>query len=429
VGVGEVNHTAEPHGQRCRLRHNEGVSKVICIHPRFAGLTSHHFNESSALLHEFDRRGTEFLLLINIHADSQTVDRLHARAVLDDPTFRLEWTFEERSRRFLEMLHAQVDNDVNANDCVLITVSTQLEAHALTQWLQDLPRDRKPWIVILIISDRWNRYGREEYDRQIAEFHKLNAAISSLAPGDANRLIFFTLTDLLAQELEGLLGTKVDIVPMPIEYGDRGLYASPKRHWHLRRVALLGGTRREKGSHLVPDIVRACRPHVRVEFLVHLTNNNLTAEEAGKLAHLDRERHVTVIREPMSLPEYNRALNSADVALFPYEIIPYRKRTSGVFAEAVAYGKPVVVPRGTWMEEQIAAGRAAGTIFEDLRPDSIARALACCLENLKLLQKSAQTMSVEWRKNYDIRVFVDLMEEQIALRSPAPAESTGFMEQ
>src|ERR1700674_3224317 len=211
--------------------------KVICIHPRFAGLTSHHFNESHGFVQEFHRRGGEILLFIKRNASSQIAAQLNARAVLDDPTFRMEWSFNERSDRFLAMLHAQVDSDLNANDVVLLTVSTQLEAHALTRWLQELPLDEKPWIVILTQSDRWNRSGREEYERQIAEFRILNAAISGLATIDAQRLIFCAPTDPLAAELSVLLGAKVYVVPIPLPYGDPGLYSSPKSNPHLPRVA------------------------------------------------------------------------------------------------------------------------------------------------------------------------------------------------
>jgi hypothetical protein len=391
--------------------------KVICIHPRFAGLTSHHFNESHGYMEEFIRRGKEFLLLINMHASAQITAELHARAVLEDPTFRMEWSFEERSRRFLDMLHAQVDADLNANDWVMLTVSTQLEAHALTLWLQELPRDKKPWIVILFLSDRWNRSGREEYERQIAEFRILKAAISSLVPEDAQRLIFCTLTNLLAKELSDLLGTKVDVAPIPLPYGDPGLHSLAEPNPHPPRVAVLGGTRREKGSYLLPDIVRTCRSQVQVEFLVHLANNSLTAEEAQTLARIAEEPQVMVICEPMSLHQYYVALNSADLGLFPYEVIPYRKRTSGVFAETVAYGKPVVATRGTWMAEQIEAGHAAGTIFEDLQPDSIVLAIARCVADLKSLQQSARARSIEWRKKSGISAFVDFIEKQIAKRA------------
>jgi hypothetical protein len=401
---------------RIRNRTGSVLTKIICIHPRLGGFTSHHYNEAFGFMKEFERRATEFLLLINAHAPAQIITDLHARAVLEDPTFRMEWSFDERSQRFLDMLHEQVDADLNANDCVLITVSTQLEAHALTRWLQELPRNKKPWIVIFFVSDRWNRSGRDEYQRQIAEFHKLNAVISNLVPEDASRLIFGTVTDQLAAELSSLLGTMVEVPPFPIEYGDPSLNDAEKRSVDLPRVAVLGGARREKGSYLLPGIIQATRLLVRAEFLVHLTNNTLTNEEFEVLSHIMEEPSVTVIDRPMTLAEYTHALKSTDIALFPYEIIPYRKRISGVFAEAVAYGKPVIAPHGTWMAEQIQAGRAAGIIFEDLQADSIAQAIAECIKNLKPLQEDAEALSLEWRTGNCLRAFVDFMEEEISIR-------------
>jgi len=156
---------------------------------------------------------------------------------------------------------------------------------------------------LLFLSDRWNRSGREEYERQIAEFRILNAAISSLAPEDAQRLIFRAPTNLLAEELSDLLGAKVNVAPIALPYGDSGLYSSPKPN------------------------------------------------------------------------------------------------------------------RGTWMAKQIEAGRAAGTIFEDLEPDSIARAIARCVVDLESLQQSAQALSIEWSNKGGISGFVDFIEEQIAFRA------------
>jgi hypothetical protein len=391
--------------------------KVICIHPRFAGLTSHHFNESYGLAQEFQRRGTEFRLLMSVYASAELAASLNGQAVLDDPTFRLEWSFEERSDRFLGMLHAQVDADLNTDDCIMITVSTQLEAHALTRWLQELPRNRKPWIVIVIVSDRWNKSGRQEYERQIAEFRVLKATLSALDPEDARRLIFFTMTQLLAEELGGLLGTKVNVAPMPLPYSEPGMSGLPRTSHNLPRVTILGGTRREKGSYLVPDIVRACRSHVQVEFVVHVANDWLTPEEVHKLAQVAAEPQVMVIDQPMSLAAYNATLNSTDIGLFPYEVIPYRQRTSGVFGETVANGKPVVATRGTWMAEQIEAGRAAGTIFDILEPNCIAQAVARCVADLASLQRSAKLLGPEWRRTEGIPAFVDLLEKHVPLRA------------
>lgn len=145
----------------------------------------------------------------------------------------MDWSFEERSRRFQDMLHRRVDRLVKAGDCMLLTISTQLEAHALT------------------------------------------------------------------------LGC--------------------------------------------PSFAKRC--------LSPSTGPRSTAR---------------------TLPFF-RTRSSPIARGFP-----------ACFAEAVAYGKPVVVTRGTWMAEEIEAGRAAGAISEDLRPSSISQAVARCVTELEPSQQSAQ---------------------------------------
>jgi glycosyltransferase involved in cell wall biosynthesis len=390
---------------------------VICIHPRLAGLTSHHFNEAQGFVEEFARRGSSFELLVSVHAPPPIVAELGAHPVLDDPTFRMEWSFEVRSDRFLAMLHEHLDHRTTADHCVLITVSTQLEAHALTRWVASRPAARKPWVVVLFLSDRWNRSGQAEYERQAAEFRELAASVAGLSPMDAHRLMFFAVTEPLAGELTGLIGTPVTVAPMPIPCVDPKRYLAAGRHPGPPRVAILGGLRAEKGSYLVPSVVRACRSQVLVEFLVHLTNNTLTEAALEKLACVADEPDVTVVDHPMTRPEYYGAIASADLGLFPYEVIPYRKRSSGVFAEMVSFGKPVVATRGTWLAQQIEEGRAAGRIFGSLEPTSIARAIASCVDDLEQLTWSARRLSPEWRRTTSLPAFIDLMETTVAARS------------
>lgn len=388
--------------------------RVICLHHRLGGYSSHHFNEARGLIDEMKRRGRELVLLVNRHAEPEVVSKLKARPVFDDPTFRLEWSFAERSRRFVEMLHAHATRQVRRDDWLMVTIATQLEAHALACWLQDLPRRKKPWVIVYFISDRWNRAGREEYERAAAEFAEVRAAVARLSPEDAHRVLFTAITDALAAELREFIGTEVGVAPMPLPYG-----RAPKlvQKSSRPRVAILGGTRREKGSHRIPAIIRACRGLVAVEFLVHLTNNTLTAGEMKQLAAIADEPNVIVLPDALSVEEYEAALASADLALFPHEVIPYTKRTSGVFGEAVAFGKPGVVTPGTWMAQQIAAGRAAGVIAESEEPEAYARAIARCVADLEPLTKTAQSVSEAWRNTVSLSAFLDVIEATVAKRA------------
>lgn len=393
--------------------------KVVCLHHRLGGYSSHHYNEARGLREELARRGTQLLLLVSARAEPRVVRELGARAVFDDPTFRLEWTFEERSRRFAAQLHRHVDRLVRRDDRLFVTIATQVEAYALTRWLAELPLRRKPWIVCLFLSDRWNRGTAEEYERQMGELRELRAALAGMPVDDARRLILGSVTERLAADLSEILGTKVAYLPMPLPYG-RPPAAPPAPR---PRVAILGGLRREKGSYRIPAIVAATRALLDVDFLIQLSNDSLPADDVARVARVANEPNVDVLRDALPPAEYEAALASADLALFPYEVIPYRQRSSGVFGEAVAFGKPVVVTPGTWLAEQIAAGRAAGVVAADESPESFARAIAQCVADLGALRAAAESKSEAWRASVSLGAFLDDVDAEVARRAaeePAP---------
>ncbi len=389
--------------------------KVVCVHPRLSGFTSHHFNEAQSFIAEFARRGDDFELLVSVHAPPAIADALGAHAVVDDPTFEMRWSYAERTERFVAMLHEQLDDRTAAGDCVLLTVATQLEAHGLARWVAQRPPRRAPWVVVLFLSDRWNRGDRAEHDRQAAEFAVLRATLAGLAPRAAQRLIFLAVTTPLAGELSELLGAPVDPAPMPLAYD--GPPPPPRPVPARPRAGVLGGLRGEKGSYLIPGIVRACAGRIDVDFVVQLANNTLTDDELAPLAAIAGEPHVTVICGAIAPEEYYRELIAADLGVFPYELIPYRQRASGVFGEMVGCGKPVVTTGETWLAQQIESGRAVGVVCDDRTPEAIADAIAGCVADLEPLTRSARDLIAAWREYVSVPAFVDVMKAAIATRS------------
>jgi len=158
-----------------------------------------------------------------------------------------------------------------------------------------------------------------------------------------------------------------------------------------------------------------------VEFLIELANDTLPPEDVRTLTAVAEEPNVIAIRDPMTLPQYHAALQSADVVLCPYDIVPYRIRTSGVFAEAVAYGKPIVVSPGTWMAREIDEGRAAGIVAESVEEESFANAIAQCIASLESLRQTATTLAPEWRRRVSVAAFIEVMERSITMRGGPPA--------
>jgi glycosyltransferase involved in cell wall biosynthesis len=83
---------------------------------------------------------------------------------------------------------------------------------------------------------------------------------------------------------------------------------------------------------------------------------------------------VHLVTSSLSSEEYYRMLAEADVILLPYRRGDYAARTSGIFAEALAAGKPVIVTTGTWMSAQL-DHHGAGIGISDGAPQELAAAI------------------------------------------------------
>lgn len=71
------------------------------------------------------------------------------------------------------------------------------------------------------------------------------------------------------------------------------------------------------------------------------------------------KRGVRLVRGNLTDEEFAELVASADVALIPYRINPFRTRTSAVAIDALLAGKPIVAVRGTWaggLVERFGAG-------------------------------------------------------------------------
>jgi glycosyltransferase involved in cell wall biosynthesis len=329
----------------------------------------------------------------------------------------MELSFDERTALFLRMLHEHVDPVVRRDDRVLMTVATQCEARAFAAWLAELPARKRPFILLLFVSDRWNRKGPEERERQVAEFRTLAAELAGRGPAVERRLLFACHTPGGRDELVSLLGTRVLLAPMAeLEAGIVPADRPVPSVQGPPRVAVVGGARPEKGFDRLPAIVQASRERTAAVFLLQLFNEQLSPEEWDALCRLAEEPGVEAARGQLDRAGYLGLFAAADLMLFPYSRIPYKQRPSGIFSEAVLSGLPVVVPSGTWLAEQVEEGAAAGVVYEGDEPEAVATGLARCIADLPALQAQARERAPAWRRRHSLETFLDWFEAQIAVR-------------
>lgn len=115
----------------------------------------------------------------------------------------------------------------------------------------------------------------------------------------------------------------------------------------------------------------------------------------------------TMLAGQLGAGPFEEAIGACRLLLLPYHPGRYVGRISGLFAEAAAWGRPVVAAAGTWMGEMVTAGRAAGVLFERYTGADVGKALVAALEALDTLGARALEVAPAWRASEHIERALD----------------------
>lgn len=219
-----------------------------------------------------------------------------------------------------------------------------------------------------------------------------------------NKVQFYTDTKELVERHNRLSPVKFTEIPVPF----RQEKLKPSKQFREKNqpihIVYLGDARREKGYHLLPDVIAELwKDYIstkKVKFTIQ-SNLNIVGGETGILAsRLELEKYpdeqVKLIKEAMDAEDYYQLLADADLMIIPYDVDSYRYRTSGVFTESLAAGKPVIIPANSWLATQVDETRSS--IYDNYK--DIGKSIIKVIENLENYSKSALEFSVSWKQKY-----------------------------
>jgi glycosyltransferase involved in cell wall biosynthesis len=196
-----------------------------------------------------------------------------------------------------------------------------------------------------------------------------------------------------------------------IYYRDAPASRSPDRLLH---IVYLGDARSEKGYARLPQLVLdAAAAQLSVRFTIQSNfsvpgGEGRTAKARARLSSLPLDYCVNLITEPLAGDAYRRLLLEADVVVLPYDAEAYASRSSGVFVEALAAGRPVIVPAGTWMAAELArVGPRAGAVFANSH--NLTTCLADIVRNYDSFAHEARAVSRVWSEYHSTDRLVDLL--------------------
>lgn len=184
----------------------------------------------------------------------------------------------------------------------------------------------------------------------------MRLAFRRFLSGFPARSSFYTDTDQLTEQYNMVVPGLFKTLPIPHTSPKRG--APPARGEVV--VSYMGDARGEKGYHLMPGIVRGVGDRAGggggVRFVIQSNYNIPEGEPGARMARSELRRmppgRVTLVTDPLPSGDYQDMLFDSDAVLLPYDPDVYFARSSGICAEALAGGIPVIAPAGSWMARQ-----------------------------------------------------------------------------
>lgn len=318
--------------------------KALIIDPAVHSLGGHHFNAVQRLQDEFARLGVAAPCLGSAYADRRVIDELACTPTFTRSVYGRLYTtpgefadsVEETGRELAKAMRRS-----GTPDLIILPCCDQVSAMALARQL----RRSRPRPRILL----WLLYGPHHLktpdDPAAASADgEARAAFAELA-GSAGSVEAYCETPAMADFYRNLVPFEVGVMAGP------GL---PARARAARAaggppvVSCIGFANRAKGYCLLPQALQhVLDRHGDVRFMIHgiVKGSDAEADQPlfDRLAELDER--VEVRQEVLASDEYLARLAEADLLLLPYAPDVYRRRGSGVFADAHHIGIPVVAPK------------------------------------------------------------------------------------
>lgn len=406
--------------------------RLILVDQNLREQGGHYFEYCRSLYEEASRRGAACEILGHRTVDVKVRDALPVR-----PVFRLSdadqlFTIPKlaffvdthlANRSFRQDLSSALEGRDLSDAVLYLHTASPRQMGGLCDWLARTPISKSPRIVLNFHFSykQMAQPGR----RKPMGWHLLRALrrLTALAAGRQIRL--GVDSERLLDEYRQYSPLPVDVFPIPHTIPPRvDEAAADGRTDGSLHFVLAGAARMTKGFGLLADTLPLLRDELTAGgFVFHIQSNLQShAIEPGiheAIARLEQSAlpNVHLIPQSLSSKDYYALLHNSDVSLIPYWRAVYFTQTSGILAEAMAAGKPVIVTEDTWMSDQAKRSGSAIT-FLDRDPRALAAAIRECGARYAELHANAVSHRESWFAFHNPQRLYEMLME------PAPKEAT-----
>ena len=319
--------------------------KALIIDPAVHSLGGHHFNAVQRLQGELAGLGVAAPCLGSAYADRRVAEELSCMPTFTRSVYGRTYatpgefagSVEESGRQLAEAMRRS-----GMPDLIILPCCDQVMAMALARQIRRSWSRPRPRILL------WLLYGPHHLktpdDPAAADLDgEARAAFAELAANAAG-VEAYCETPAMANFYRGLVAFDVGVMPGP---GLPARVRAARTAGGPPIVSCIGFANRAKGYRLLPQAIQhVLDRHRDVRFMIHGIVKGSDAEaDQPMFDRLALGERVEVRQDVLTSDEYLARLAEADLLLLPYDPDVYRRRGSGVFADAHHVGIPVVAPK------------------------------------------------------------------------------------
>jgi glycosyltransferase involved in cell wall biosynthesis len=395
------------------------MRRLHYLDPQLLGLDGHYFHYCEEAVRELSRReipvsirGRQGCRLV---CAGVPVQPLFSRDIFQeawsDATIWALENYQNLNRAFLAELLQLRPEEFSADDVVFFPSLIENQLHGVAQWLGRLPAGQRPAVIVLLrFLNQAMDYMRARPHHELISLHYRHAARALLAAQPRSLLCADTAE--MAAAYREITGLPVRQVPIAMEPFAAGAPTAAPAAGRGATVVFLGHTSKLRGFHHLPPIIeRAARELPAVRFVVQLQSRAAAQHEHLEpvLQGLDRlaGNNLRLVEGPLPSDGYFSLLGEADVVLLPYAPQFYGHCSSGIFAEAAAAGKVIVVPAGTVGARQGEEYGLGVVVAAGWNPKSLGEAVVHAVRQLPALRAKATAAAGRFRQEQGARAFWD----------------------
>jgi hypothetical protein len=226
-----------------------------------------------------------------------------------------------------------------------------------------------------------------------------------------HQLFFYTDTEQLTKHYEQY-GAQFKTLPIPVS----SAYTPQTQSTSPLRIHYIGAARSNKGYHLLPNLIKELQDDLhqnKITFAIQSNFNNIEGDALAMAARSELEKiqshNITLITESMNPEHYQQHVLTSDIVLIPYDANEYVNRSSGIFAECMSAGIPVIVPDNSWMAEQLKniPTDSVGKIYQN--SNELKQCLDEIIHHYQHYRTSAREFAKNWSEFHNPRKLIEIL--------------------